>query len=221
MSLRRYGKGAAGGAETYAVPYDGAEVVLHWANKDQYYIKTTENFAAFSFDPCKALHKDERGVSRSLFDDAATGGTASKVHFRVVEAAEGAHNNVKASDKDERYFILDAAEPLAWEGSELVVRINYRSDPEKTGQKPKWQSKRNEQLVQTVLDALKGLKAAATRWPASTSRSWRAKSARARTRRSPCSRVMLASTPPATPWITSSTRTSAASAARAGFLSEE
>lgn len=159
MSLRRYGKGAAGGAETYAVPYDGAEVVLHWANKDQYYIKTTENFAAFSFDPCKALHKDERGVSRSLFDDAATGGTALKVHFRVVEAAEGAHNNVKASDKDERYFILDAAEPLAWEGSELVVRINYRSDPAKPpkGQKQKWQATRNEQLVQTVLDALKGL----------------------------------------------------------------
>lgn len=159
MSLRRYGKGAAGGAETYAVPYDGAEVVLHWANKDQYYIKTTENFAAFSFDPRKALHKDERGVSRSLFDDADTGGAALKVHFRVVDAAEGAHNNVKASDKDERYFILDAAEPLAWEGSELVVRINYRSDPAKPpkGQKQKWQATRNEQLVQTVLDALKGL----------------------------------------------------------------
>jgi len=157
MSLRRYGKGAAGGAETYAVPYDGAEVVLHWANKDQYYIKTTENFAAFSFDPRKALHKDERGVSRSLFDDAATGGTALKVRFRVVEAAEGAHNNVKASDEDERYFILDAADPLGWEDSELIVRINYRSDPEKTGQKAKWQNKRNEQLVQTVLDALKGL----------------------------------------------------------------
>ena len=159
MSLRRYGKGAAGGAETYAVPYDGAEVVLHWANKDQYYIKTTENFAAFSFDPRKALHKDERGVSRSLFDDGDTGGTSLKVHFRVVEAAEGAHNNVKASDKDERYFILDTAEPLAWEGSELVVRINYRSDPAKPpkGQKQKWQATRNEQLVQTVLDALKGL----------------------------------------------------------------
>lgn len=161
MSLRRYGKGAAGGAETYAVPYDGSEVVLHWANKDQYYIKTTENFAEFSFDPRKALQKDERGISRSLFDDAAAkvgaGGTALKVHFRIVEAAEGAHNSVKASDKDERYFILDAETPLAWDGNELVIRINYRTDPEKTGQKAKWQDKRNEQLVQTVLESLKGL----------------------------------------------------------------
>lgn len=162
MSLRRYGKGAAGGAETYAVPYDGSEVVLHWANKDQYYIKTTENFAEFSFDPRKALQKDERGISRSLFDDDASkvgaGGTALKVHFRIVEASEGSHNNVKASDKDERYFILDAEAPLAWDGNELVVRINYRTDPEKTGQKAKWQDKRNEQLVQTLLDTLKGLK---------------------------------------------------------------
>jgi len=161
MSLRRYGKGAAGGAETYAVPYDGSEVVLHWANKDQYYIKTTENFAEFSFDPRKALQKDERGISRSLFNDAAAKvgayGTALKVHFRIVEAAEGAHNNVKAGDKDERYFILDAETPLAWDGSELVIRINYRTDTEKTGQKAKWQDKRNEQLVQTVLESLKGL----------------------------------------------------------------
>lgn len=157
MSLRRYGKGAAGGVETYAVPYDGSEVVLHWANKDQYYIKTTENFAEFSFDPRKALQKDERGISRSLFEEVGAGGTALKVHFRIVEAAEGAHNNVKASDKDERYFILDDAPPISWEDTDLVVRINYRSDSEKTGQKGKWQEKRNGQLVQMVLDALVGV----------------------------------------------------------------
>ena len=157
MSLRRYGKGSAGGAETYAVPYDGSEVVLHWANKDQYYIKTTENFAAFSFDPRKALQKDEKGISRQLFDDAAANRQALKVHFRIVDAAEGAHNNVKVGEKDERYFILDDETPIAWEGTELVVRINYRPDLEKTGQKAKWQEKRNDQLVQKVLDALEGV----------------------------------------------------------------
>jgi len=168
MSLRRYGKGAAGGAETYAIPYDGSEVVLHWANKDQYYIKTTENFSAFSFDPRKALQKDERGVNRRLFDDADSG-TPLKVHFRVVEAGEGAHNNVKAGDKDERYFLLDAT-PIEWqapnvglrgeaanptyEGAELAIRLNYRSDPEKSGQKGKWQEKRNGETVERVLAAL-------------------------------------------------------------------
>jgi adenine-specific DNA-methyltransferase len=157
MSLRRYGKGAAGGAETYAVPYDGSEVVLHWANKDQYYIKTTENFAEFSFDPRKALQKDERGMTKSIFgEEVGAGGTALKVHFRIVDAAEGAHNNVKASDKDERYFILDEQAPNAWDGTDLVIPINYRPDPEKSGQKAKWQEKRNEQLVSKVIETLKG-----------------------------------------------------------------
>lgn len=158
MSLRRYGKGTAGGAEAYAVPYDGSEVILHWANKDQYYIKTTENFAEFSFDPRKALQKDEKGISRQLFEDA-TAGTALKVHFRIVDAAEGAHNNVKVGDKNERYFILNEESPIALEGAELVLRINYRPDPKKPSrtQKGKWQADKNDELVQKVLDALNRL----------------------------------------------------------------
>ncbi|MCV5359907.1 site-specific DNA-methyltransferase, partial [Escherichia coli] len=43
ISKRRY-KG-----NTYAIPYSGEEVMLHWANKDQYYIKSGENFANYSF----------------------------------------------------------------------------------------------------------------------------------------------------------------------------
>ena len=34
---RRYGR-----RETYAIPYNGEEVKLYWANYDQYYIKTSE-----------------------------------------------------------------------------------------------------------------------------------------------------------------------------------
>ena len=29
----------------YAIPYEGEEVTLHWATKDQYYIKTSRLFA--------------------------------------------------------------------------------------------------------------------------------------------------------------------------------
>lgn len=43
ISQRRY-KG-----DTYAIPYAGEEVMLHWANKDQYYIKSGENFSNYSF----------------------------------------------------------------------------------------------------------------------------------------------------------------------------
>ena len=45
VSKRRY----AGQNEKYAVPYDGREVMLHWANRDQYYVKTADRFAQYAF----------------------------------------------------------------------------------------------------------------------------------------------------------------------------
>jgi len=44
MSLRRYSK-----RDKYAIPYNGEEVHLHWANADQYYIKTGESFTDYSY----------------------------------------------------------------------------------------------------------------------------------------------------------------------------
>jgi adenine-specific DNA-methyltransferase len=44
MSLRRYSR-----REKYAIPYNGEEVYLHWANSDQYYIKSGENFTDYSY----------------------------------------------------------------------------------------------------------------------------------------------------------------------------
>jgi len=161
MSLRRYGKGAAGGAETYAVPYDGSEVVLHWTNKDQYYIKTSENFSNYSFNPRQALEKDASGVSKNLFDDGSSE-KVLKVHFRVVEAAPDPHNNAKASDKDDRFFLIDKDQPIAWEGSELVIRFQYRVDSDKPtrAQKGKWQSDRNDEIVALVIETLSKIEVA-------------------------------------------------------------
>ena len=52
ISQRRY-KG-----DTYAIPYAGEEVVLHWANKDQYYTKSGEAFSnyAFKLDDGRNVH---------------------------------------------------------------------------------------------------------------------------------------------------------------------
>ena len=38
-----------GSRESYAVPYNGEEVFFHWANKDQHYVKTGENFRDYNF----------------------------------------------------------------------------------------------------------------------------------------------------------------------------
>ena len=75
----------------YAVPYEGEEVLLHWANKDQYYIKTSEYLRDYSF----RLHPDNKQ-------------NPMPVHFRLMDAAEEEHGNIKATEDKNRMFILAA-----------------------------------------------------------------------------------------------------------------
>jgi len=97
----------------YAIPYEGEEVTLHWANKDQYYIKTSEYLRDYAF--------------RLRPDNAKN---SMRVHFRLVDAAEGEHGNVKAAEGKDRIFILAAENFIVEEngehGKELVIRFEYR-----------------------------------------------------------------------------------------------
>ena len=93
----------------YAIPYEGEEVKLHWANRDQYYIKTSEYLHDYAF--------------RLKPDDAAK---PMRVHFRLVDAAEGEHGNVKAAEGKDRVFILAGEDFIAEEDDELVLRFAYR-----------------------------------------------------------------------------------------------
>lgn len=76
ISKRRYKEGV------YAIPYEGEEIKLYWANQDQYYIKTSENFKDYSF----------------------TVGEFT-VHFRLVDATTEQNNNKESKDK-KRVFML-------------------------------------------------------------------------------------------------------------------
>ena len=102
----------------YAIPYEGEEVKLHWANADQYYIKTGEYLRDYAF--------------RLRPEDAED---PMRVHFRLVDAAEGEHGNVKAAEGKKRVFLLRKADFIAEEDSgqgqgqgrkELVIRFEYR-----------------------------------------------------------------------------------------------
>jgi adenine-specific DNA-methyltransferase len=130
-------------AAPYAIPYDGREVMLHWANKDQYYIKSSEYLANYTVDLAAAQILAQPGAQGGL--DFAAPAKPLKVHFRLAAASEGEHNNVK--EGQERYFLIHAAEPVKLESNaqgqnELVVQFQYRPDPEKTGQGGTWQLKR-------------------------------------------------------------------------------
>lgn len=98
----------------YAIPYEGEEVKLHWANADQYYIKTSEYLRDYAF---RLRPENEMNSMR--------------VHFRLVDAAEGEHGNVKAAEGKDRRFKLAEADSLAIEDGELIVRFTYQPDPAK------------------------------------------------------------------------------------------
>jgi adenine-specific DNA-methyltransferase len=55
----------------YAIPYEGEEVTLHWANRDQYYIKTSEYLRDYAF--CLRPDNDQKPM---------------RVHFRLADGAE-------------------------------------------------------------------------------------------------------------------------------------
>jgi len=98
----------------YAIPYEGEEVKLHWANADQYYIKTSEYLRDYAF--------------RLRPNDAKK---PMRVHFRLVDASEGEHGNVKAATDKDRRFKLAETDALALEDDELIVRFTYQPDPAK------------------------------------------------------------------------------------------
>ncbi|RDB43429.1 site-specific DNA-methyltransferase [Halomonas sp. DQ26W] len=140
-------------AAPYAVPYDGREVYLHWANKDQYYVKSSETLSNFTFELGKAIQKEmkRRGLQPSL--DLGVVQDAYKVHLRVVDATEGEHNDVKEST--ERYFIIHRDEPVRPDGADLVLQFEYRPDPEKTGQSSTWQKKLLEDAEDVIMASLR------------------------------------------------------------------
>lgn len=105
VSKRRYKEGV------YAIPYEGEEVKLYWANQDQYYIKTSENFKDYTF----------------VFDGIS-------VHFRLVDATTEQNNNKESKDS-KRTFMLFTEDEENYPGiqtfeydadaGEIVIRFVY------------------------------------------------------------------------------------------------
>ena len=133
----------------YAIPYQGEDVKLHWANADQYYIKTTEYLKDYSF------RLRPEAVSNPM-----------RVHFRLADAAEGEHGNIKAADEKARRFVLlaegFAAEEEGPDGvPELVIRFEYRpatlgdwpEEKRKGRKRPPQQKDLNEAAATTLLAA--------------------------------------------------------------------
>jgi len=90
----------------YAIPYEGEEVKLYWANHDQYYIKTSEYLRDYAF---RLNSGNEKNPSR--------------VHFSLADVAEGEHGNVKEGEGKNRVFILATDNFITEDNGELFIRF--------------------------------------------------------------------------------------------------
>ena len=126
ISRRYYARENAGKAAPFAIPYNGEEVKLHWANADQYYIKTTEYFSNYSFDISKAVEIRKMSDGEKVLNGIPE--KSLKVHFRIIDASEGEHGNVKAVKDKKRFFVLYKDNPVELnESGELVINFEYKA----------------------------------------------------------------------------------------------
>ena len=128
IAKRRYGR-----HEPYAIPYSGEEVMLHWATRDQYYIKTGERFKNYRF----------------TVQDYT-------VAFELRNATTEQNNN----KGDKRYFVLASDNPVVWDAATktLTVFFEYRplTDAEQKAygrtEQQKLQDKLNEEAAHAILE---------------------------------------------------------------------
>ena len=123
VSKRRYSR-----RHRYAIPYNGEEVYLHWANSDQYYIKTAEHFAGYQW-------KSPTGVT---------------VNFRV-DSANVEQDNVKG---EKRYFVPCAAD-AEWDSSSRSLTVPFAYRPlTRRELKDNGRNNQQEKIIAGALDDL-------------------------------------------------------------------
>ncbi len=123
ISRRRYSRN-----QRYAIPYNGEEVYLHWANSDQYYVKTDANFKNYDW-------KAPNGVA---------------VRFRL-EAADIEQNNVRG----EKRFFLPRVSETKWDAADNAVTIPFEYRPLTASEKTRYgRSKQQEKIIANAVEGI-------------------------------------------------------------------
>jgi len=123
LSKRRYSR-----RQKYAIPYNGEEMYLHWANNDQYYVKTGEYFNNYRF-------KSPYEIS---------------VHLMLV-AADIEKNNVKG---DKRFFVA-LSHDVAFDAEEKEITIPFQYRPLTEQEEIKYgQHNQQDAIINEALNAI-------------------------------------------------------------------
>ncbi len=133
ISQRRYSF-ARDGRDTYAVPYSGEEVILHWANKDQYYIKTGERFSRYEWQ--------------------APAQPPINVRFELTEATVERDNQKTEKER----FYVPVPDAIAWDEQTrtLILPFQFRSltEGESAAVTAKQNAARQEELLARAQEAV-------------------------------------------------------------------
>ena len=114
ISQRRY-KG-----DTYAIPYAGEEVMLHWANKDQYYTKSGESFSNYAF----TLENGRKVQFRLVEADTAKDNRKDNEQARVFALIEP---QIKTETDENGDEIQTDIRPIEENGDLLTIRFEYKA----------------------------------------------------------------------------------------------
>ena len=138
ISQRRYG-----GKDRYAIPYNGEEVMLHWANKDQYYTKSGENFADYRF----TLPSGKSVLFKLIAADTAKDNQKDNDQARLFVLAQAR----EAEFDDDGETIRQAVSPITVSDDLLTLSFEYKPHP-KEGKKTvaKQQEERNEETQSAI-----------------------------------------------------------------------
>lgn len=135
ISKRRY-KG-----DVYAIPYAGEEVKLHWANADQYYTKSGENFTNYDFKLSDGKKVHFKLLSAAIAKDNVKDAEAKRL-FALWSKADADAVNIAAdeaeSDADEGVPAVPRAPecPVEEKDGELYIYFKYTKFPKNAKQEP-------------------------------------------------------------------------------------
>lgn len=130
------------GESTFMIPYNGEETKFYWANHDQYYIKTGENFKNYVFTNGEADAKSK-----------------VTVEFKLIEAETEVNNN---QNKKGRVFI-PAENYFDWNADERKLSLSFYYKVPTKEEKETWNERQNnktdnkginEKLIFTQLEKL-------------------------------------------------------------------
>ncbi len=145
ISKRRFGK-----SEKYVVPYNGEETHFHWANQDQYYIKSSETFSHYAFKV--QTYEGNLVVNFKLHNAQLEQGNvkAEETNFFMLSDKSP---EIKEKDDSDLQFVLANKQPDVNE-KEITIYFEYRPLGDDEKKKVKGNSKQDT-LDEIAFDFLK------------------------------------------------------------------